>query len=229
MVITTVYLIRHCEADGNIKEIFQGHTDGGITEKGERQLEMLSERCKDLNPDIIFSSPLTRAYKTAQAAGKYHDVPIIREKGIIEINGGDMEGKMWSELPILFPEDFPVWKNNFPAFSAPNGESVKNVYERMKLTVLKHVSENIGKTLVFATHGGAIYTFLAYAYGIPFEECGGKNLWCENTSLTRVDFTHENGDFKPDVIYMNDFCHLSGDTLPHQMFWRKEKQLTEPS
>ena len=31
---TTLYLVRHCEAMGNIRRIFQGHTDEEISENG---------------------------------------------------------------------------------------------------------------------------------------------------------------------------------------------------
>ena len=38
-MVTTLYLIRHCEALGNINDTFQGSIDEDITEKGAKQLE----------------------------------------------------------------------------------------------------------------------------------------------------------------------------------------------
>ena len=100
-MVTTLYLIRHCEAEGNIQEIFQGKTDGDITPKGEQQLDRLSERFRDIPFDVIYSSPLKRALKTAQAAAKYHNVEIITDPAFAEIDGGEMEGHKWNELSVL--------------------------------------------------------------------------------------------------------------------------------
>ena len=89
-MVTTLYLIRHCEALGNINDTFQGSIDEDITEKGAKQLEKLAERCRKLTFDVIYSSPLIRAYKTAEAANKYHGLPIIKDKDFEEINGGEL-------------------------------------------------------------------------------------------------------------------------------------------
>lgn len=223
-MVTSLYLIRHCEAQGNIKEIFQGHTDGDITEKGEMQLEKLSLRCKEIPFDIIYTSPLIRAYKTAQAVNKFHNCKIIEEKGLIEIFGGDMEGHKWSDLPYLFPDIYSDWKNNFASFVAPNGEAVCDVYKRMSKTALHLAKENKGKSLALVSHGGAIFTFLAYATGIPASEISGKNFWCENTSISRIDINFIENNIKINPIYINSFEHLNDiDTMPHKMFWRKPK------
>ena len=39
--MTTLYLVRHAEAEGNIKEFFQGRIDTEISENGRKQLELL--------------------------------------------------------------------------------------------------------------------------------------------------------------------------------------------
>ena len=73
-MVTKLYLIRHCEALGNINDTFQGSIDEDITDKGQRQLDKLAERCKNIPFDVIYSSPLIRAVKTAQAADRYHGI-----------------------------------------------------------------------------------------------------------------------------------------------------------
>ena len=56
--MTTIYLVRHCEAMGNINRIFQGHTDEEISENGRMQLERLAERFRGIHLDAVYSSPL---------------------------------------------------------------------------------------------------------------------------------------------------------------------------
>ena len=41
--MTYIYLVRHCEAMGNHKRLFQGSTDCDISEIGAKQLEFLKE------------------------------------------------------------------------------------------------------------------------------------------------------------------------------------------
>ena len=110
-MVTTVYLIRHAQAEGNEKQTFQGHRDGTISEMGRRQLEQLAEYGKTLPLEAIYSSPLSRALETAKAVNKYHRLPIFVRDGLIEIDGGDWEGVSWDRFPLDFPEENDAWEN----------------------------------------------------------------------------------------------------------------------
>ena len=63
--MTKIYVVRHCEALGNVMRIFQGSTDLDISELGAKQLEFLRKRFKNIELDRVISSPLLRARKTA--------------------------------------------------------------------------------------------------------------------------------------------------------------------
>ena len=102
--MTTIYLIRHCEAAGNVGRRFQGHIDADITENGRRQLELLAERFRELPLDAVYSSPLLRARLTAEAVNRHHGLPVMLDDRLMEINGGLWEGRPWAELPALFPQ-----------------------------------------------------------------------------------------------------------------------------
>ena len=65
--MTTVYLIRHAEAEGNLYRRFQGWHDGLITEKGTQQIEALAARFADIPIDAVYSSDLRRTMTTAGA------------------------------------------------------------------------------------------------------------------------------------------------------------------
>ena len=91
--MTKIILVRHCEAQGNHERVFQGATDCDITERGERQLEALSERFRTVEFDALYSSPLLRARRTAEAVNRHHGLPMAIEPGLREINAGHWEGK----------------------------------------------------------------------------------------------------------------------------------------
>ena len=70
--ITRILLVRHCEAEGNTNGRFQGSSDCGISGNGEKQLELLALRLRNIRMDSIYSSPLKRARMTAEAINRYH-------------------------------------------------------------------------------------------------------------------------------------------------------------
>ena len=61
----TIYLVRHGETDWNARRIVQGVTDIPLNETGLAQAAAARELMKDVPIDIIYSSPLVRAYRTA--------------------------------------------------------------------------------------------------------------------------------------------------------------------
>lgn len=219
-MVTTLYLIRHCEALGNINDTFQGRLDEDITEKGAKQLEKLAERCKDFHFDIIYSSPLKRAYKTAQAANKYHGLPIIIDSAFSEIDGGEFEGCKWDKLPILFPDTFKLWKSDFAHFKSKEGESMLQVYERVSKGAMRVVKENKGKSILIASHGCAIRNLCCFLMGFGLEKIDNCE-WVDNTGISCFTFDDE---LKPTLVFINDCDHLKSDPelAPHQMFWRNK-------
>ena len=51
--MTTIYLIRHAEAEGNLYRRVQGHWDGQVTPRGDLQIAALAERFPQ-NDCIVF-------------------------------------------------------------------------------------------------------------------------------------------------------------------------------
>ena len=220
-MVTTLYLIRHCEAEGNIQEIFQGKTDGDITAKGAQQLDRLAERCRDIPFDVIYSSPLKRAFKTAQAANCFHGVEIIADSAFAEIDGGEMEGHKWKELSALFPSTYPAWENDFPNFKTQNGESMQQLYTRISQGAMRVVSENKGKTILITSHGCALRNLCCFLRGLPLSQIDSCP-WVDNTAISCYTFDE---NLHPTERFINDCTHITSDPslAPHQMWWRDQK------
>ncbi len=206
-MVTRVYIVRHCEAMGNLLGEFQGSTDCDITEKGERQLQKLSERLKDVHFDVVYSSPYIRAVKTARAGIGEDDNEIIVCKEIAEINGGAFEGKKWKDLPVLYPEEYDIWLHDFGNFKAPEGESVSNVYLRLSKAFIKIITENKGKTIGFFSHGCSIRALLCFIKGLPVERISETD-WSDNTAISLIE-ADESGNMK--IIFENDSSHIEND------------------
>ncbi|MCI1269604.1 MAG: histidine phosphatase family protein [Ruminococcus sp.] len=217
-MVTTVYIVRHAEALGNIQGIFQGSIDLPITENGYRQLEALSERFKNIRYDAVYSSPLERARVTAEYINKNHGLEIKFEKFLEEINAGDFEGRKWSDLPAMYPNEYDAWKNSPDKFKAPNGETMKQVYQRMTCGMKKICAKEIGKTIVVVSHGCAVKNFLCYCNGWDNSKMNELG-WSDNTAVSLVKFDEK---FKPEIVFLNDSSHLTEDisTMRFQKWWK---------
>lgn len=204
--MTKIYLVRHAEAMGNVEEFFQGQTDCELSEKGKKQLELLAERFRDIPIEAIYSSPLKRTIDTAEAINKYHNLTIIRDDGLIEINGGVWEGKPWADLPKLYPVEHDLWQNKMQDFYVADGERMTEVFERVKNAVDKIAAENDGRTIAVVSHGCALRNFLCYAMGKPISALKDVG-WSDNTAVSLVEY--ENG--VPKIIFKNSNDHLTGE------------------
>lgn len=221
-MVTTVYLVRHCEALGNAMGTIQGSTDCDISPKGALQLEKLAQRCLSIPFDAVYSSPLIRALKTARAAVGGRPIPILIDDGLRELHFGLMDGKRYEELGTLFPKENEIFQKDFGHFRAPQGESVSEVYERTSKAFERIVRENQGKVIGFFSHGAALRALLTYLHGLPYERAG-EICRMGNTSISciRVD---ENG--KKIVLFENDYEHIRHDerTAVHRMWWGEERE-----
>ena len=217
---TTLYIVRHCEARGNIDRIFHGHTDSDISDKGAAQLERLSERFKEIHLDAVYASPLRRTRLTAAAVNKYHDLPVHIHPGLIEIHGGYMEGRPWSEFPETHPEDARRWNMEPHLFVPEGGEAMADVFDRIWRAVTEIAAAEAGRTIAVASHGCAIRNLLCRAKGWPIQRLA-EEPWCDNTGVSILEFDDAGGCR---VLLENDISHLDEgmSTLAGQKWWRKE-------
>ena len=81
-----IYIMRHGETKWNKRSKLQGQVDIPLAPKGIEQAQMTAEGMKEIPFDHIFSSPLKRAYKTAQIVRMDRPIEIVRDdrlKGMI--------------------------------------------------------------------------------------------------------------------------------------------------
>lgn len=216
--MTKLILVRHAEALGNISRRFQGHIDADITENGEKQIECLKKRFEAIPLDIIYTSDLLRTQKTARAVRGDRDIEIRIEPGLREINGGDWEDVTWEELPIRWAEDYDNWCHHPERHQMPNGETMKEVEDRMVKNIDRIVQENKGKTICVTSHGTALKIYVAAKKGWGLKRLNEVG-WYDNTAVTMVDID-DDGAF--DFIIEGDISHLPDElsTLKKQVWWK---------
>lgn len=201
---TELYLIRHGQTDGNVYDIYQGHTDTPINKLGCLQAEFLRDRFQNIKLDKIFASPLIRTFKTAEILNEYHNLEIKTDKRFMELFGGDLEGIPFPEIAVKYPEVENVWITKIYEFAAPNGESMRELYSRISTAINETVEANKGKSIAIVTHGCPIKNYLTYIHGYSIENID-KIQWAGNTAVSKIIFDN---DLKPHVEYINDCSHL---------------------
>ena len=192
---TTLLLIRHGESEANRCAYFAGQLDAELMEKGVMQAEKSAEFVKEnYKVNAIYSSDLQRAYRTAECFSDVLGLDIIKETGLREINGGDFQGKKHAELPVLYPEEYgKVWLKHIGKAKCPNGESVKEIGERVIGTLEKIAKQNKGKTLVISTHATPIRATQCIVQTGSVDDM--ENIpWASNASVTEI--TYNNGEWE---------------------------------
>ncbi len=180
-----IYLVRHGESKANELNVFLGHGDLDLTEKGRLQAEKTANFLKDVKANAIYSSDLSRAYNTALATAEKLNLPIIKDKGLREIDAGEWDFMPYVELAKRDKEGITTWITNFSEAKCFGGESVKEVQKRMVSTIDKIVKENLGKTLLLFSHATSIRAFVAFCID---EKDMQKIPWVNNASVTVLEY-----------------------------------------
>lgn len=198
--------IRHGQSIGNLNNVFLGHTDLDLSPLGYRQAEAVAEYLKTENVDVIYSSDLLRAFNTSVPFSKAVGLTQIKSKNLREIFAGDWENQKFDDIIKIYGKSYNIWLNDIGNAFPDNGESVKQLCERIYLEIKRIATENDGKTVAIFTHATPIRAFFTYINGGSAAEMINLN-WPLNASLSEAVF--ENDTFK-EVRY--SFCEYLGDS-----------------
>ena len=86
--MTTIYLIRHAEAEGNLYRRIHGWYDALITGNGYRQIQALEGRFPGVSVDAVYSSDLFRTKTTAKAISLPKHLELHTDPGLREVHMG---------------------------------------------------------------------------------------------------------------------------------------------
>jgi broad specificity phosphatase PhoE len=182
-----VVLWRHGQTAWNVEGRFQGQTDIGLDATGLAQARRAAPMLARMEPSLLVSSDLARAYETAKALAEVTGLQVRTDPDLRETNGGGFQGLTGSEIRQAYPTDWAVWASGDPHHRNPGGgESRSDVAARMLSAVLR-AAEEVGDGLaVVATHGGAARLAVAQLIGLPLERVGSLGVM-SNTAWTLLE------------------------------------------
>ena len=168
-----IYLVRHGQDKDNEKGILNGRRNKELTEIGINQAKELALKIKEANIkfDKIYSSPLKRAYKTAEIIKdtlNNKEVEVL--ENLIERDFGIMSGKLISDIEKFCSPD--VFKSNtITYFLNPEGsETFPELLQRAK-ELLNNIKNKYEEgSILLVTHGDFGKMIYASYYNIPWLE-----------------------------------------------------------
>lgn len=161
-MIQQLILVRHGETVHNVAGIAQGWNDSALSETGERQVRALADRIKSYAPDAIFSSPLGRAYATAERIADATGLPIAKLDDLREMHYGQWEGRSFLDVRREYADAYHAWIADGEA-ACPDGESHAEVRRRLE----RGIQTIAAKRPVVVTHGTAIRIAVTSLLQIP--------------------------------------------------------------
>jgi phosphoserine phosphatase len=199
-----ILLARHGETPWNAEGRYQGQEDIPLSPVGEKQAGLLGERLRDVRIDRAVSSPLARAYRTAQLAlGETRAPMLTTDKGLMEIAHGTWEGLLASEIHASDPERLRDWRDAPDTVQMPGGESLHQVFARA-WQALAWACEGLGAhdTLLVVAHDAVNRVILCHVLGIPF-----SRLWTFRQAPTTLNLLEGDAVDRLDVVRLNDCAH----------------------
>lgn len=187
--MTTVYLIRHGESEGNERRVYTGWTDLPLTVKGEAQARQLAANKPHPQPYHLVTSDLCRASETARILSESWQAPLTTDRGFREIRFGAFENRTWQDITEKYPALAEQWMTDWYEGSAPEGESLADLYRRVMPLYQDYLALWRGTSWGLVAHGAVIQAILA------MELTGSQEAhWrfaVENAKLIRLDYTEE--------------------------------------
>ncbi|MGC4105415.1 MAG: histidine phosphatase family protein [Thermomicrobiales bacterium] len=199
----SLYLVRHGQTEGNLRNLFIGATDIPLDDMGIRQASLLAERFRDIHLDAVVSSPLIRAVRTADVVAEVCGLAVEVHPGLAEVDFGDAEGLTIDEVRERFSELYRLHAEpQSGGVHWPGGESRRAFCQRVVASVGEICESHRGRDVAVVCHGGVIGAFLSHVDG------GLVNDWrkysVHNCSITHVVMTGVSAS----IVCRDDYAHL---------------------
>jgi len=202
---TDFIVVRHGETAWNAEGRIQGHLDSPLNEEGLAQALLLSERLAQERFSHLYSSDLGRALQTAQPIADRSGQRVIPDAGLRERHLGLFQGLTGAECKEMHALEYARFQSRDPELPVPGGESVGQVYRRVRNVFTRLASQHLGERVVAVTHGGVLNALYRLATGMPLDT--PRDFPIFNAGLNVVRCT----DGRWSVERWGDISHLTRD------------------
>jgi len=170
-------LVRHGQSEWNLKNLFTGWHDAGLSEQGVAEAKAAGQKlkAKGFTFDLCFTSALTRAQRTLDlmlAEIGQTGLPITRDQALNERDYGELVGlnkddarKKWGE------EQVHVWRRSY-AVAPPGGESLRDTGARVWPYYINRIQPHVlrGEKVLISAHGNSLRALIMALDGLTPDE-----------------------------------------------------------
>jgi len=201
---TRTLLLRHGQTALSTERRFAGLGDIPLTETGREQAAAAAARLAERGGiDLIVTSPLQRARRTAEAVAAATGAPLQVEDGLAETDFGKWEGLTFAEAAQQWPDELSAWLASTDV-APPDGESFAAVSSRVLAALDRLLAAPQPRTLLLVSHVTPIKTLVCQAMLAP--PAAMFRLHLDVASLCEIDWF---ADGPAVVRSLNDTAHLT--------------------
>ena len=224
MGMLKLILVRHGETAWNREKVFRGRADIPLSQRGLRQAELTGKALRGCHwllvarprarrgatsavPEVIYTSPLQRSLRTAEAIARETGSRLISELALADIDFGEWTGLPQAHVKERFPELYKQWKSTPHLCQLPGGERLEQVWRRAGDFAHETVAKHQG-TVVIVTHRVVLKALILSALGL-----GPEHFWIVRMDTCSISaLEHEKG--RMILTLLNDTHHLADATDP---------------
>jgi broad specificity phosphatase PhoE len=202
---TTLYLVRHGATDANLRRpyVLQGRgMDLPLNETGRQQAQCVRRLFERTTLAAVYSSPLRRAYETAQMIAEPHRLEVAAIDALIECDVGRWEGMAWDQISREYPQEYADFQRDQSQFPYLGGESYRDVSLRALPALEDLFGRHAGQSIVVVAHNVVIRACAATLLGVSLSQAKDMNQHNGGVSVLRK----ENG--RIDLVTLNSVFHI---------------------
>ncbi|HCC05045.1 TPA: hypothetical protein DEP58_01925 [Patescibacteria group bacterium] len=211
-----IYFIRHGQSVGNLQQVFQ-NADDPLSEAGTIQAKIVARKALSFNADVILSSPMMRAYQTAETIQSVTNLPLETIETLHEYRP---PSKLWNKS-VMSPESNEFYKEilahlHEPDWHYEDEENYTDLHTRAT-SLLDNLAERKEKTIIAVTHGAFMRILLATMMTEGSADALTairlvRFLSQRNTGVTSCEYFPESVGNKWRLVAWNDYSHLDTST-----------------
>ncbi|WP_298960143.1 2,3-bisphosphoglycerate-dependent phosphoglycerate mutase [uncultured Methylobacterium sp.] len=176
-------LARHGQSEWNLKNLFTGWKDPGLTDLGVEEARAAGRRLKarGVQFDVAFTSDLTRAQRTCalilEELGQ-SGLPTIADQALNERDYGDLSGLNKDDARAKWGEEqVHLWRRSYDV-PPPGGESLKDTVARVLPYTMREIMPRVlrGERVLVAAHGNSLRALVMVLDGLTTETIPGLEL-----------------------------------------------------
>ncbi|CAG0987831.1 MAG: 2,3-bisphosphoglycerate-dependent phosphoglycerate mutase [Rhizobiaceae bacterium] len=173
----TLVLVRHGQSEWNLKNLFTGWRDVGLTDLGREEARAAGSRLKamGLTFDIAFTSALKRAQNSCDLIlGELGQTGLatIRDQALNERDYGDLSGLNKDDARAKWGEEqVHIWRRSYD-IAPPGGESLKDTGARVWPYYIHVLQPHVlrGETVLVVAHGNSLRALIMALDGLTGDQ-----------------------------------------------------------